>query len=193
VKNTRKNEAKAELFLTHVKQLRERAREQLADGPVTNNYQADKTQTIEILQAVLATEIVCVLRYTAHSIMAEGIASDSVAKEFEEHAADEQKHVMMVANRIDQLGGKPDFDPATLTGRSATEYSEGEDLIEMIRENLVAERIVIEHYRALIRFFSDNDPTTRVLIEGILANEEEHARDMHDLLVAREGKPFLPS
>lgn len=193
MKNTRKNEANAELFLTDVKQLREQAREHLADGPVTDNYQADKTRTIEILQAVLATEIVCVLRYTAHSIMAEGIASDSVAEEFEEHAADEQKHVMMVANRIDQLGGNPDFNPATLTARSATEYSEGEDLIDMIRENPVAERIVIEHYRELIRFFGDNDPTTRVLVEGILANEEDHARDMHDLLVAHQGKPFLPS
>ena len=130
--------------------------------------------------------------------MAEGIASDSVAEEFEEHAEDEQKHLMLIANRIDQLGSNPDFNPATLTARSATEYSEGEDskgedLVDMIKENLVAERIVIEHYRELIRFFADRDPATRVMIEGILANEEDHASDMRDLLVAHEGKPFLPS
>ncbi|MEO8835539.1 MAG: ferritin-like domain-containing protein [Caldimonas sp.] len=180
-----------EPFLTDVKQLRKLAREHLANGAVTPNYKGDKKRTIDLLQGALATEIVCVLRYTAHSIMAEGIASESVAAEFKEHADDERSHAMLIANRIDQLGGDPDFDPATLTSRSATEYAKG-DLVAMIKENLVAERIVIEHYRELIRFFGDNDPTTRVMIEGILSDEEGHASDMHDLLVAREGKPFLP-
>ena len=178
-------------FLTDVKTLRQQAREHLRDGPVTDNYQVDKDQTIELLQAVLATEIVCVLRYQANSIAAEGINSESVADEFTEHANDEQKHVDLVANRIDQLGGTPDFNPATLTARAATEYSNGETLIDMIKENLVAERIVIEHYRELIRFFGEKDPTTRIMLEGILSDEEDHASDMHDLLVAHEGRPFL--
>ncbi len=180
-------------FITDVKKLRQRARDNMASGAVTDNYQTDKEQTIKILQAVVATEIVCVLRYTAHSIMPSGIDSDSIAKEFAEHAQDEQRHVMMVAERIDQLGGKPNFSPADLTSRSATEYSEGKDLVDMIEENLIAERIVLEHYRDLIRFFGDKDPTTRVMLETILAVEEDHASDMHDLLVARQGKPFLPS
>ncbi len=191
-RKTAKTTSAADWFLTDVKQLRRQAREHMEKGPVTDNYQGDAKQTTAILQAVLATEIVCVLRYTAHSIMAEGISSDSVAEKFSEHASDEQKHAMRVADRIDQIGGKPDFDPATLTARSATEYSEGADLVDMIRENLVAERIVIEHYRELIRFFGDKDPTTRVMIEGILTDEEDHASDMHDLLVAHEGRPFLP-
>ena len=192
---TQEKKVTKEPFITDVTKLRQRARENMASGAVTDNYQTDKEQTIKLLQAVLATEIVCVLRYTAHSIMASGIDSDSVAKEFEEHAQDEQRHVMMVAERIDQLGGKPNFSPVDLTSRSATEYeySEGKDLVDMIEENLIAERIVVEHYRDLIRFFGDKDPTTRVMLETILAVEEEHASDMHDLLVARQGKPFLPS
>lgn len=188
---TRKKTKNTNSFLTDVKQLRKRAREHIADGAVTGNYGGDKALAVDILQAVLATEIVCVLRYTAHSILAEGISSESVAAEFKEHADDEREHASKVANRIDQLGGDPDFDPATLTSRSATEYSKGQNLIDMIRENLVAERIVIEHYLELIRFFADNDPTTRVMIESILADEEDHASDMHDLLVAHEGRPPL--
>ncbi len=187
----RKTANKPDSFLTDVKQLRQRARKHIGDGAVTANYGGDKAQAVDILQAVLATEIVCVLRYTAHAIMAEGISSESVAAEFEEHADDERRHALKVANRIDQLGGDPDFNPATLTSRSATEYSKGDNLVDMIRENLVAERIVIEHYRELIRHFADHDPTTRVMIEGILADEEDHASDMHDLLVAHEGKPSL--
>lgn len=179
-------------FLTDVKTLREQARKSIDKGAVTKNYQGDVEQTIDILQTVLATEIVCVLRYTMHAISASGISSDSVKAEFAEHAKEEQGHMMAVAGRINQLGGKPNFDPQGLASRSASQYAEGEDLVGMIRENLIAERIAVEHYRELIRFFGDRDPTTRVMMEGILGNEEEHADDMHDLLVAHEGKPMLP-
>ncbi len=173
-------------FLSDVKTLRERARLHLEKGPLTQSYAGDVGQAIAILQSVLATEIVCVLRYTQHSIVATGLASESVKAEFAEHASEEQQHAMQVAERINQLGGAPDFNPQTLTARSAAEYATGDDLVAMIRENLVAERIAVEHYRELIRYFGDNDPVTRVMIEGILAKEEEHASDMLDLL-ARHG------
>ncbi len=182
----------AKPFLTDVKTLRERARQNLEKGAVTQDYGGDVKQTIDILQSVLATEIVCVLRYTMHSVAATGISSDSVRAEFAEHAAEEQQHVMEVAERINQLGGKPNFNPEGLATRSASQYAEGENLVDMIRENLVAERIAVEHYRELIRFFDEHDPSTRVMIEGILRKEEEHANDMHDLLVAHEGRPMLP-
>jgi bacterioferritin len=178
-------------FLTDVEELRKRARASLNDGAVTPAYQGDVKQTIEILQSVLATEIVCVLRYTMNAIAATGISSDSVKEEFDQHAKEEQGHMRMVAERINQLGGTPNFNPEGLAMRSASQYSEGDNLIEMIKENLIAERIACEHYRELIRFFADKDPTTRVMMEGILVNEEEHANDMHDLLVAHEGKPML--
>src|ERR1700719_4401952 len=178
-------------FLSDVQTLRSRARASLEKGAVTPAYHGDVEQTIEILQAVLATEIVCVLRYTMNAIAATGISSDSVKKEFDEHAKEEQGHMRMVAERINQLGGTPNFNPQGLATRSASQYVEGSNLIEMIKENLVAERIACEHYRELIRYFGDKDPTTRVMMEGILTNEEEHANDMHDLLVAHEGKPML--
>ncbi len=181
-----------EPFLTDVKTLRERARKSIAKGAVTQNYGGDVKQTIDILQAVLATEIVCVLRYTMHAVSATGISSDSVKEEFAQHAKEEQGHMMAVAERINQLGGKPNFDPEGLASRSASQYAEGDDLIGMIKENLIAERIAVEHYRELIRFFGDKDTTTRVMLERILGNEEEHANDMHDLLVAHEGRPMLP-
>ena len=180
-------------FLTDVTKLRARARASIKDGAVTPAYQGDVKQAIEILQAVLATEIVCVLRYTMNAIVAAGISSDGVKKEFDEHAKEEQGHMRMVAERINQLGGAPDFNPDGLASRSASQYVKGANLVEMIKENLVAERIACEHYRELIRFFGDKDPTTRVMMEGILVNEEEHANDMHDLLVSHEGKPMLPS
>ena len=180
-------------FLTDVTQLREQARASLAKGPVTSNYQGDAGQTIEILQSVLATEIVCVLRYTMNAICATGISSEGVKEEFDEHAKEEQQHARAVAERINQLGGKPNMNPEGLAMRSASQYVEGDNLVEMIKENLVAERIACDHYRELIRFFADKDPTTRVMMEGILAKEEEHANDMHDLLVAHEGKPMLAS
>jgi len=179
-------------FLTDVKELRARARKNLDQGALTPAYQGDVKQAIEILQSVLATEIVCVLRYTQNAVAATGIASDSVREEFDEHANEERKHMRAVAERINQLGGDPDFNPEGILTRSASQYAIGKNLVEMIKENLIAERIAVEHYRELVRFFGDRDPTTRVMLEGILTNEEEHANDMHDLLVAHEGKPMLP-
>lgn len=181
----------AQPFLTDIAELRRRAKEQLDRGPVTQNYQGQVQQTIDLLQGALATEVVCVLRYTMHAVAAVGIDSESVKREFVEHANDEREHMEKIADRINQLGGVPNLNPDGLLTRSATEYGNAAKLIDMIKENLVAERIAVEHYRDLIRYFGDNDPTTRVMLEGILAQEEDHANDMHDLLVAREGKPFL--
>ena len=189
---TTNNSTIKEPFLSDVKTLRDRARKHLSTGNVTETYGMDAKQAIEILQSVLATEIVCVLRYTMHAVAATGISSEGVKAEFAQHAKEEQEHMMAVAERINQLGGTPDFNPDTLTKRSASQYAEGADLVDMIRENLIAERIAVDHYRELIRFFGEKDPTTRVMLEGILSVEEEHANDMHDLLVAHEGKPDLP-
>jgi bacterioferritin len=185
--------ATSQPFLSDVTELRRRAREHIERGAVTQNYGGDVQQTIDLLQTALATEIVCVLRYTMHNVAAVGIDSESVKEEFAEHAADERKHMEMIAERINQLGGTPNMDPEGLQTRSATEYGHATKLIDMIKENLVAERIAVEHYRELIRYFGENDPTTRVMLEGILAQEEDHANDMHDLLVAHEGTPFLKS
>ncbi|HEY1836399.1 MAG TPA: ferritin-like domain-containing protein [Rhizomicrobium sp.] len=178
-------------FLTDVKTLRERARKHLTTGNVTDTYKGDVNKTIDILQSVLATEIVCVLRYTMHAVAATGISSEGVKAEFKQHAKEEQGHMMEVAERINQLGGTPNFNPEGLVSRSASQYAEGDNLVEMIRENLVAERIAVDHYRELIRYFGDDDPATRVMLEGILVVEEEHTNDMHDLLVAHEGRPML--
>ncbi|MEO6990541.1 MAG: ferritin-like domain-containing protein [Candidatus Baltobacteraceae bacterium] len=184
--------SKEKPFLTDVVELRRRAREHIGDGAITKNYQGDPQQTIDILQNVLATEIVCVLRYTMHAISATGIDSEAVRAEFAQHAKEEQGHAQEVAERINQLGGTPNLDPEGLASRSASQYGAGNlNLIGMIKENLVAERIAVEHYRDLVRFFADKDPTTRTMIEGILAVEEEHANDMHDLLVSHEGHPDL--
>jgi bacterioferritin len=180
-------------FLTDVKTLRERARQHLDNGAVGSTYIGDVGKTIEILQSVLATEIVCELRYTMHAITATGLSSEGVKKEFAEHAGDEHDHALKVAERINQLGGKPNFNPEGLLTRSVSQYAEGENLMDMIRENLIAERIAVDHYRDLIRYFGNNDPATRNMIEDILRVEEEHANDMHDLLVAHEGKPMLHS
>jgi bacterioferritin len=186
--------SKDQPFLSDVVTLRKRAREHLEDGAMTKSYQGDVKQTIEILQSVLATEIVCVLRYTMHAIGARGIDSESVKAEFAQHAKEEQGHAQSVAERINQLGGTPNLDPEGLATRSVSQYGKADlNLIGMIKENLIAERIAVEHYRELIRFFGDKDPTTRVMLEGILAVEEEHANDMHDLLVAHEGQPFIKS
>ena len=178
-------------FLTDVKTLRERAKKSLDAGAVMPTYGGDVDRTIELLQTVVATELVCVLRYQMHAIAAEGITSKSVAAEFKEHADSEHRHMLMAAERIDQLGGVPNLDPEGLASRAATEYGKGGNLVQMLKDNLVAERLVIEHYQELIRFFGDDDPTTRIMLEHILAEEEDHASDMHDLLVAHEGKPFL--
>ncbi len=180
-------------FLSDIKELRKRAREQIDKGAITQNYELDPKQTIELLQSVLATEIVCVLRYTMHAVAATGISSEGVKAEFEEHADDEREHAQWVAERINQLGGNPNFNPEGLATRSASQYGPDEpNLVEMIKENLIAERIAVEHYRELARYFGEKDPTTRVLMEKILGVEEEHANDMHDLLVAHEGRPMLP-
>jgi bacterioferritin len=178
----------AQPFLSDVKTLRDRARRDMESGALTKTYVGDAARTIEILQSVLATELVCVLRYTQHSIVATGLASESVRKEFAEHAKEEQAHAMAVAERINQLGGQPDFNPKGLASRSVSEYATGSDLTAMIRENLIAERIAVDHYRELVRYFGDDDPTTRVMIETILAVEEEHASDMQDLLATHGGK-----
>jgi bacterioferritin len=178
-------------FLTDVKALRERARKNIASGGVTFTYQGDVKKTIEILQAVLATEIVCVLRYTMHAVAASGISSEGVKAEFAQHAKEEQGHMNEVAERINQLGGRPNFNPEGLATRAASEYGSAGNLVEMIKENLIAERIAVDHYRELIRYFGDDDPGTRTMLEGILRVEEEHANDMHDLLVAHEGRPML--
>ena len=175
-------------FLTDVQELRSRARAHIDEGAVTPAYKGDIKQTIDILQTVLATEIVCVLRYTMNAIAAAGISSESVKAEFDEHATEEQDHARRVAERINQLGGVPNFNPEGLASRSASQYGEAGGLVEMIKENLIAERIACEHYSELIRYFGENDPTTRVMMESILAKEEEHANDMHDLLVAHEGR-----
>jgi len=183
----------AQPFLTDIQELRRRAREQIEKGAVTRDYALDPQQAIELLQGALATEIVCVLRYTMHSVAATGIASEGPKDEFAQHAKEERRHMEMIAERINQLGGTPNFDPEGLAMRSASQYGSSElNLVGMIKENLIAERIAIEHYRELIRFFGEKDPTTRVMLEEILAAEEEHANDMHDLLVAHEGKPMLP-
>jgi len=184
-------ESRRKPFLTDIRTLRERARQHLATGVVTATYGGDVEQAIEILQSVLATEIVCVLRYTMHAVAASGISSEGIKTEFAQHAKEEQQHMMAVAERINQLGGKPNFNPEGLATRSASQYAEGENLVDMIRENLVAERIAVDHYRELIRFFGDDDPATRVMLEGILCVEEEHTNDMQDLLKAHQGKPQL--
>jgi bacterioferritin len=178
-------------FVADVTELRRRAKEQIELGAVTQNYQGEVQLAIDLLQTALATEVVCVLRYTMHAVAAVGIDSESVKQEFIEHANDEREHMEKIAERINQLGGTPNLNPEGLHTRSATEYGTAELLVDMIKENLVAERIAVEHYRDLIRYFGDKDPTTRIMLEGILAQEEDHANDMHDLLVAHEGRPFL--
>jgi bacterioferritin len=179
-------------FLTDIRTLRERARKNLDTGGVTFTYEGDVKKTIDILQTVLATEIVCVLRYTMHAIAGSGISSEGVKGEFAQHAKEEAEHMRAVAERINQLGGTPDFNPTGLATRAASEYGKADNLVEMIKENLIAERIAVDHYRELIRYFANHDPGTRTMLEGILTVEEEHADDMHDLLVAHEGRPMLP-
>jgi len=188
----KKQNQTSQSFLTDVKTLRERARKNIASGGVTFTYQGDVKKTIAILQSVLATEIVCVLRYTMHSVAASGISSEGVKAEFAQHAKEEAEHMQQVAERINQLGGTPDFNPTGLATRAASEYGKADNLVEMIKENLIAERIAVDHYRELIRYFGNDDPGTRSMLEGILTVEEEHADDMHDLLVAHEGRPMLP-
>jgi len=169
-------------FVKDVEDLRRRALEKIEDGPVTKSYKGDVKKTIGILNEALATEIVCVLRYMHHYFMATGVHGTAAREEFKEHADAEREHADMLAERIQQLGGKPDFNPKSLLERSASQYVEGETLAEMIREDLVAERIVIEIYQEMIRYFGSDDPTTRTILEKLLKDEEEHAADLTDLL-----------
>lgn len=178
-------------FLSNVSELRRRAHEKLEDGSVTDSYQGNVEKAVELLNGVLATEIICTLRYRFHAITATGIASEAVKDEFEQHAAEEEQHAGWIAERINQLGGKPNLNPDGMSERASSQYVEGANLVDMIKEDLIAERIAIAHYQELVRYFANHDPTTRRLIEKILEKEEEHANDMHDLLVSHEGRPML--
>lgn len=169
-------------FLTDIRTLRARARQHIEQGAVTPGYRAHRETVIRLLNEALATEIVCVLRYKRHFFMASGINAQSVAQEFLQHATEEQLHADQIAQRIVQLGGAPDFSPETLMSRSHSEYVEGTSLVDMIKEDLVAERIAIDSYRDMITYFGNDDSTTRRLMESILAMEEEHADDLVSLL-----------
>ena len=169
-------------FLTDVQELRRRARQHIEEGAVTDAYRADRETVIKLLNEALATEIVCTLRYRRHHYMAAGINYQAIADEFMEHARQEQEHADRIAERIRQLGGAPDFNPEGLLTRSHAQYAEGNSLIDMIKEDLIAERIAIESYMEMIRYFGDNDPTSRRLMEDVLEQEEEHADDMATLL-----------
>ena len=175
-------------FVADIEAIRKRAREHMDDGAVTEGYKADRQQVIKVLNESLATEIVCVLRYKRHHYMAKGINSESIAAEFLEHANEEQQHADIIAERICQLGGEPNFNPEGLATRSHSQYVEGQTLTDMIKEDLVAERIAIEIYGEIIRYLGNDDPTTRRIMEEILAKEEEHADDMSNLLTRLKGK-----
>lgn len=169
-------------FVSDIEELRRRARQHMEMGAVTSGYSADRETVIRILNEVLATEIVCVLRYKRHYYMATGIHAQAVAEEFLEHAKEEQEHADIAAERITQLGGEPDFNPAGLATRSHSQYVEGTSLLDMVREDLIAERIAVDSYREIIRYLGDDDPTTRIAMEQIMSKEEEHADDMKKLL-----------
>lgn len=172
------------VFKADLESIRQRAREHMADGAVTKAYGADRARVIDVLNEVLATEIVCVLRYKNHYYMASGIHASAVAAEFLEHANEEQTHADMVAKRITELGGNPDFDPAAIVKRSHAEYRTAKNLDQMITENLVAERVAVETYTEIVRWLGNDDPTTRRIMEVLLAAEEEHADDLANLLAS---------
>ncbi|MEI7036622.1 ferritin-like domain-containing protein [Fulvimonas yonginensis] len=184
-------------FLTDIEAIRRRAREHLDQGAITAGYSADRETVIKLLNEALATEIVCTLRYKYHYFMAQGIHSQAVKAEFLEHAQQEQEHADRIAERITQLDGKPNFNPDGLLSRAHADYAEGADLVEMIREDLVAERIAIDTYRAIVEYIGTDDPTTRRIMEEVLAQEEEHAEDMASLLVqlgqAETARPAQPA
>lgn len=169
-------------FLSDIEQIRDRARKHMEKGAVTDSYKADLQTVLRLLNEALATEIVCVLRYKRHQFTARGLSAQSIAEEFAEHAAEEQGHADMIAHRIVELGGAPDFSPEGLASRSHSEYVAGETLVDMIKEDLVAERVAIESYSEIIRFLGNNDTTSRRVMEEILAKEEEHAEDMLTLI-----------
>ncbi|GJN54689.1 ferritin-like domain-containing protein [Pseudomonas tohonis] len=172
----------SDVQLTDVNTLRQRARQNVLDGAVTEGYHADRPTVLRLLNEALATELVCYLRYKRHYYMANGLKASIAASEFLEHAQQEQQHADRLAERIVQLGGEPDFNPAGLEARSHAQYVAGKDLREMVTEDLIAERIAIDSYREIIQFLGDKDPTTRRLFEEILEQEEEHADDMADIL-----------
>jgi bacterioferritin len=182
-------------FVSDIENIRKRAREHIRQGAVTQGYHADRETVIKLLNQALATEIVCVLRYKYHYYMASGIHAQSVKAEFQEHAREEQEHADQLAERITQLDGKPDLNPQGLMTRSHSEYVEGASLVEMIEEDLVAERIAIDSYREIIQYLGEADPTSRRVMENILAKEEEHAEDLKTLLeeLGEKGEPAKAS
>ncbi|CAN5339505.1 ferritin-like domain-containing protein [soil metagenome] len=167
-------------------EIRMQAKQSIECGAVTKDYPLDLQQAHKLLNAALATEIMCVMRYRHHQVIAKGIDRPQVADEFKEHADDEQRHMMMIAERINQLGGNPDFNPATVVQRTATEYGTGDNLLKLVEEDLIAERIAIMVYRELIEWFGAGDPTTRRMLEEILKDEEDHADDLSDLLKSKK-------
>lgn len=175
-------------FVSDIHAIRERARRHIEDGAVTETYAADRETVVKLLNEALATEIVCVLRYKRHYYMASGLMADAIKTEFLEHANEEQLHADQLAERIVQLGGEPDLDPSVLSARSHAEYVEGHDLRDMVKEDLVAERIAIDSYREMINFIGDRDTTTKRILEGILAQEEEHADELADMLNGLTGR-----
>jgi len=177
-----KNTSNEQASLSDIQTLRKRARQHIESGAVTSGYAADREAVLKLLNEALATEIVCVLRYKRHYFMADGIQAEPVAAEFLEHAKQEMEHADRIANRIVQLRGEPNFSPDGLSARSHAEYVEGESLKEMIKEDLVAERVAIESYREMVAYIAEKDPTTRRILEEILASEEEHADDLVSLL-----------
>jgi bacterioferritin len=176
---------------SNIETIRRRARVNIEQGAVTEGYGADRDAVIKVLNEALATELVCILRYKRHYYMASGIHAKSVAAEFLEHANEEQTHADQIATRIVQLGGAPDFSPEGLQARSHSDYVEGKDLVDMLEEDLVAERIAIDTYREFIQYLGNDDPTTRRMMEMILASEEEHAEDLSSLLeeLGKKGEP----
>lgn len=168
--------------ISSIATIRSRARRHIEEGAITDDYRADRETVLRLLNEALATEIVCTLRYKRHYHTAKGLTALSIAQEFLQHAQEEDGHAEKFANRIIQLGGEPDFSPDTLSARSHAEYVEGKTIVEMIREDLVAERIAIDSYKEIIAYLGDADPTTRRLFEEVLAVEEEHAEDLHTLI-----------
>ncbi|MGH8079326.1 MAG: ferritin-like domain-containing protein [Lysobacter sp.] len=182
------NAAKSSPFVTDIDTIRARARKHIEDGAITGSYTADREAVIKLLNEALATEIVCVLRYKRHYFMASGLMADAVKSEFLEHANEEQAHADRIAERIVQLGGEPDFNPDILSKRAHAQYVEGSDLRDMVKEDLVAERIAIDSYREIINYIGDKDTTTKRLMEDILAQEEQHADELADMLDGWTGK-----
>jgi bacterioferritin len=175
-------------FVADMNAIKQRAREHMEKGAVTASYNGDATAAVKVLNEALATELVCVMRYKRHHYMAKGINSEPVAAEFLAHSQEEMGHAELIAKRIVQLGGAPDFNPATLTKRSHADYVEGDSLIDMVKENLIAERIAVDTYREMVRYFGTDDPTSRRIMEQILETEEEHAEDMATLLEKIDAK-----